>query len=270
MATAFAAASHLAAGGQVPPVLLVLLSLALSGPVCMALAGRVLSRSLLLAGVLVSQGVFHLIFTVAGSVTTVVDATHHAALSSPPVGPALVLQAQAHAVHGGTGMLVFHVLAAAATYGFLRHGEVALVGLLDALRLRVPPAVRQHRMEIPSDAQGGSPRMRRQSMALAAPISRATRVGWFARFKQPYRIADLTVGARRAPPAEILADGPACGHRAGHPIPLDLQLHLCQDGRNGAAPRRIRGCLPTPPRPGRHTPPSFCSPALRRRPALSA
>ena len=137
MATAFAAASHVAAGGQVPPVLLVLLSLALSGPVCMALAGRVLSRSFLLTGVLVSQGVFHLLFTSAGSVTTVVDTTHHTVVSSPPVGPALVLQAQAPAVHGGTGMLVFHVLAAAATYAFLRHGEVALVGLLDALRLRV-------------------------------------------------------------------------------------------------------------------------------------
>ena len=139
MATAFAAASHLAAGGHVPPVLLVLLSLALSGPVCMALAGRVLSRSSLLTGVLVSQGVFHLLFSIAGSVTTVADATHHAALSSPSIGPALVLQAQAqaHAVNGGTGMLVFHVVAAAATYGFLRHGEVAVVDLLDALRLRV-------------------------------------------------------------------------------------------------------------------------------------
>jgi hypothetical protein len=137
MATAFAAASHVAAGGQVPPVLLVLLSLALSGPVCMALAGRVLSRSSLLAGVLVSQGVFHLLFTVAGSVATVADATHHAAVSSPPLGPALVLQAQDHAAHGGTGMLVFHVLGAAATYAFLRHGEVTLVGLLDALRMRV-------------------------------------------------------------------------------------------------------------------------------------
>ncbi|MGX5359030.1 hypothetical protein [Kocuria sp. KH4] len=137
MATAFAAASHVVAGGQVPPLLLVLLSLALSGPVCMALAGRVLSRSLLLAGVLVSQGVFHLIFTVAGSVTTVVDATHHAQVSTPAIGPALVLQAQAPAVHGGPGMLDFHVLAAAVTYGFLRRGEVALVGLLDALRLRV-------------------------------------------------------------------------------------------------------------------------------------
>ena len=139
MATAFAAASHLAAGGHVPPVLLVLLSLALSGPVCMALAGRVLSRSSLLTGVLVSQGVFHLLFSIAGSVTTVADATHHAALSSPSIGPALVLQAQAqaHAVNGGTGMLVFHVVAAAATYGFLRHGEVAVVDMLDALRLRV-------------------------------------------------------------------------------------------------------------------------------------
>ena len=140
MATAFAAASHLAAGGHVPPVLLVLLSLALSGPVCMALAGRVLSRSSLLTGVLVSQGVFHLLFSIAGSVTTVADATHHAALSSPSIGPALVLQAQAqaHAVNGGTGMLVFHVVAAAATYGFLRHGEVAVVDLLDALTARAP------------------------------------------------------------------------------------------------------------------------------------
>lgn len=91
--------------------------------------------------------------------------------------------------------------------------------------------------------------MRRQSMALAAPISRATRVGWFARFKQPYRIADLTVGARRTPPAEVLAGGPACGHRAGNPIPFDLQLHLSQDDRNGAATRCIGVCLPTPPRP---------------------
>ena len=50
IATSAAALSHAAAGGQAPPVVLVLLSLALSGPLCMALAGRVLSRSSLLLG----------------------------------------------------------------------------------------------------------------------------------------------------------------------------------------------------------------------------
>ena len=34
-------------------------------------------------------------------------------------------------------MLAFHLLAAAGTYGFLRHGEKAVVALLDTLRLRV-------------------------------------------------------------------------------------------------------------------------------------
>ena len=151
MATACAAASHLAAGGHVPPVLLVLLSLALSGPVCMALAGRVLSRSSLLTGVLVSQGVFHLLFSIAGSVTTVADATHHAALSSPSIGPALVLQAQAqaHAVNGGTGMLVFHVVAAAATYGFLRHGEA---DILLASRAADAVARSPRRLEAPCES----------------------------------------------------------------------------------------------------------------------
>lgn len=137
MATGFAAASHVAAGGHLPPMMLVVLSLALSGPVCMALAGRVLSRSMLLAGVLASQAVFHLLFAVAGSVTTVVDATHHATAVSPPTGPDLVLQAQAHLVRGDTGMLICHVVAAAVTYGFLRHGEVAVIGLLEALELCV-------------------------------------------------------------------------------------------------------------------------------------
>ena len=137
IATAFAAASHLAAGGEVPPALLMLLSLALSGPVCMALAGRVLSRSSLLVGVAVSQGVFHLLFTVAGPVAAVGGAPHHTVGADPLGGPLLILQPQAHGVHGDLDMLAFHLLAAAATYGFLRHGEKAVVALLDTLRLRV-------------------------------------------------------------------------------------------------------------------------------------
>ena len=137
IATSFAVASHTAAGGQVPAPMLVLLSLALSGPLCVALAGRVLSRSSLLAGVLLSQGVFHALFTASGSVTTVADGTHHAVAGAPATGPVLVLEAGEHTAHGGPAMLVLHVLAAVAGYALMRHGEVAAVALLDALRLRV-------------------------------------------------------------------------------------------------------------------------------------
>lgn len=137
IATSFAAASHVAAGGQVPPLMLVLLSLALSGPLCMVLAGRVLSRSFLLAGVLASQGIFHLLFSAAGSMTTVADHTHHAVATGPAGDPALVLEAQAHAVHGGTDMVVSHVVAVMAAYVLMRRGEVTAVDLLHAVRLRV-------------------------------------------------------------------------------------------------------------------------------------
>ena len=133
IATSFAAASHTVAGGHVPPVMLVLLSLALSGPLCMILAGRVLSRSCLLAAVVLSQGIFHLLFSATGAVTTVADHTHH----TMAAGPALMLEAHASTVSGGSAMLLSHLVAAAATYGLMRHGEVAAVALLDAFQLRV-------------------------------------------------------------------------------------------------------------------------------------
>ena len=104
IATSAAALSHAAAGGQAPPVVLVLLSLALSGPLCMALAGRVLSRSSLLLGVLLSQSVLHALFAASGGAGTVAHAAHpsldhaaqHGATGGAP-GPALVLEVQSHA-----------------------------------------------------------------------------------------------------------------------------------------------------------------------------
>lgn len=133
IATGAAAASHAVAGGQAPPAAVLLLSLALSGPVCMALAGRVLSRSSLALGVLLSQSLLHGMFAASGGVSTVADGSHHAA----PGGPALVLQVQSHPEHGGAAMVVAHLLAALAGYALMRHGEVAAVTLLEALRLRV-------------------------------------------------------------------------------------------------------------------------------------
>lgn len=142
IATAAAVLSHAAAGGPLPPLLLVLLSLALSAPLCTALAGRVLSRSSLLAGVLLSQSVLHGLFAASGGVGTEAPAAHHGvAGGAAGAVPALVLPAQAHDGHGGAAMLVAHLLAAAAGYVLMRHGEVAAVVLLEALRLRV----RRHR-----------------------------------------------------------------------------------------------------------------------------
>lgn len=136
LATAVAAASHVAGGGPAPAPMLVLLSLALSGPVCTALAGRVLSRSAVAAGVLVSQGVFHLLFAGTGEVVVVSGDAHHAAPATEAGGPTLVLAAEPHAAHDGTTMVALHVLAAAATYGLIRHGEVSAVRVLDSLRMR--------------------------------------------------------------------------------------------------------------------------------------
>ncbi|MGX5357045.1 hypothetical protein [Kocuria sp. KH4] len=134
LATSAAAASHTVAGGQPPPALLLLLSLALSGPLCMALAGRALSRTALALSVLLSQSLFHALFAAAGTVGAVTDASHHGAAGT---GAALVLQAASPPGHGGPVMPAAHVLAALAGYALMRHGEVAVLVLLEALRLRV-------------------------------------------------------------------------------------------------------------------------------------
>jgi hypothetical protein len=203
IATSAAAISHAAAGGQAPPVVLVLLSLALSGPLCMALAGRVLSRSSLLLGVLLSQSVLHALFAASGGAGTVAHAAHpslhhaaqHGAAGGAP-GPALVLDVQSHAEHGGTAMVVSHVLAALASYVLMRHGEVAAVVLLEALRLRV----RRRRQVLPAPVVVGRPR--------------AVRAG------RPHVLTDQTLlrpvrshrgppRARRRPLLPVLLPGPA-------------------------------------------------------------
>ncbi|MEX5234483.1 hypothetical protein [Kocuria arenosa] len=198
IATSAAVLSHAAAGGQTPPAVLVLLSLALSGPLCMALAGRVLSRSSLLLGVLLSQSVLHALFAGSGGVGTVAGTTHpslhHAAQHG--AGPALVLEVQSHAGHGGTAMLVSHGLAALAAYALMRHGEVAAVVLLEALRLRV----RRRRQLPPAPVVVGRPR--------------AVRAG------RPHVLTDQTLlrpvrshrgppRARRRPLLPVLLPGPA-------------------------------------------------------------
>lgn len=137
IATGLGAASHAAVDATWPPVILMLLSAALAAPVCMLLAGRVLSRVSVAAAVAMSQGLFHSVFAQAGHGITTVDHTHHAAGAVAEGTPQLVVTTAPNLVHHGAGMLGAHIIAAVATYLLLRHGEVAVVRLVDAVSLRV-------------------------------------------------------------------------------------------------------------------------------------
>ncbi|MEX5272358.1 hypothetical protein RF638_00195 [Kocuria sp. CPCC 205235] len=137
IATSLGAASHAAVDGTWPPVILILLSAALAAPVCMLLAGRVLSRVSVAAAVVASQGLLHGLFAQSGHGVTAVDHTHHVTGAVAEGTPQLVVTLAPDLAHHGAGMLAAHVIAAAATYALLRHGEVAAVRLLDAVSLRV-------------------------------------------------------------------------------------------------------------------------------------
>ncbi|RKQ34862.1 PDZ domain-containing protein [Kocuria tytonis] len=136
VATTLAAGSHAAMDGTWPSPIIVALSTCLAAPVCMLLAGRVLSRGSVVCAVVVSQTLLHTLFAQSGGVAHAVDHSHHQ-LAAAADGPAVVVSVLPGSAHHGTGMLVAHGVAALATYLLLRHGEMAVFRLLDALSLRV-------------------------------------------------------------------------------------------------------------------------------------
>ena len=136
VATFVAAGSHILAGGDAPELPLLLLALALSGLACTALTGRGLSLWRLSAGVALSQGLFHWLFSGAAAPHgTIGPASGHLA-HSPALEPAGRILASA-ADHTSPVMWLGHAVAALLTVAFLRHGEVAVVRLVRAMRLRV-------------------------------------------------------------------------------------------------------------------------------------
>lgn len=139
LATFLAAASHGIAGGSTP-YLAVLVSLALSGMVCVGLAGKQLSLPRILAGVALSQGVFHVLFEFlstapAASTIPVFGGTAHGehshdALLLPMVGRSADTLA---GMGTSSGMLVSHVVAGLLTAALVRHGEQLWWALLAAV-----------------------------------------------------------------------------------------------------------------------------------------
>lgn len=169
-ATSIAAFSHVLAGGAVPAAAVLLLSLVLSGLVCTVLAGKTLltgkalhaggplSLWRLSAGVLCSQALFHGLFSMAPAGTTAGMTTGpaatmahdmagmghagHAARSMAPVpGSVATDGSMALMDHSSPLMWLGHVVAAVFTIAVLRHGEVTLLKLLAALRMRLLPVI---------------------------------------------------------------------------------------------------------------------------------
>lgn len=142
--TFVAALSHTLGGGATPGLLAVVVSLAFAGIVSIALAGRTLSTWRLSAAVLLSQLIFHGLFSLGGAggslLTTTAAHTHHAGNTA-----VLVSSAASAAMPGtdhGLMMSVAHVVAAVITVVALRFGERAFWGLFTTAAMALKTLVR--------------------------------------------------------------------------------------------------------------------------------
>lgn len=132
-ATVLAAVSHTVGGGSAPHPLLVLAVATVLTPLSAVLVGSAQSRGRVAATVLVSQGVFHLLFHALGSPTNADVAggaahSHHVDLTLlAPVAPVAPVSAL---------MLVAHLVAAMLTTVLIWHGEAlvaTIIGWVEAL-----------------------------------------------------------------------------------------------------------------------------------------
>ena len=155
VSTFVAALSHAAAGSQAPSLVAVALCLVVASFACIALAGHRLTPWRTAAAVLVSQAVYHALFTaipaVSGSAESVfgmsgahVHGHDHAAASLPSASSsaadaAMGMSAAGSHAHGAGHsdalMWAAHGLAALVTVAVVLHGERVFWRLFDTLRL---------------------------------------------------------------------------------------------------------------------------------------
>ncbi|PQZ96395.1 hypothetical protein CQ018_03840 [Arthrobacter sp. MYb227] len=154
--TCLAAASHTLADGVAPPLVIVGLVLAISGVICTALAAATFSLLRTALAVLLSQGLYHLVFGLFGHHAsgghvrsiggTGVHANHTMALS---IEPSLGLSPDLGASDGHL-MVASHLVAAVLTIATLRKGELAAATLLDSILLCIPRRILYARIWQPS------------------------------------------------------------------------------------------------------------------------
>jgi hypothetical protein len=142
VSTFVAALSHTLGGGSAPSLLAVVVSLAFAGIVCVGLAGRTLSFWRGAVSVLVSQVIFHGLFSLGatggmlGADAIAASAIHqHSAL--PGLIDPTALATSAHIPHNGVAMWLAHLGAAIVTILALRYAERAFWSLVENVRLGI-------------------------------------------------------------------------------------------------------------------------------------
>jgi hypothetical protein len=121
-AVLLAAVSHTVGGGSAPDALVIVAVAALVWPLCTLLVGRRLGPLGLAIAVVVAQGALHAAFAATSGWTPLhPDGGHEHGLSASPIA-ALAEPASV----AGTPMLAAHLVAAAAAFVLLRHGEHAV------------------------------------------------------------------------------------------------------------------------------------------------
>lgn len=155
--TFVAALSHTLGGASVPGLLAVVVSLAFAGMVCVALSGRTLSFWRGATSVLISQFIFHGLFSLGapggalGAEAIAASGTHqHAAL--PGLIDPMVSSSAAHASHNGTVMWLAHFGAAMVTILALRYAERAFWSLVGNVRLGIRTLLIPAQLDVPVTA----------------------------------------------------------------------------------------------------------------------
>lgn len=130
--TAVAALSHALAGGGAPSTLSLVIAVAFSALVCVALTGRRLSAGRMSAAVALSQFAFHGVFAglgASGHTAATLESAAHGAHTVASIGLSVVPETTHHT---SGWMWLAHALAALATIVVLRRGEAAFWGMRDA------------------------------------------------------------------------------------------------------------------------------------------
>jgi len=132
-----AALFHTAAGGGVPSVLAVTLSLAFAIPVCSVLAGRHLSLWRLSASVIASQLAFHVLFSLGASHDTFTGASGHIHAGSHITLVSGTATAHMTMLPDSPLMWLGHLSAALVTITALSYGEASVRSMAHTAALRV-------------------------------------------------------------------------------------------------------------------------------------
>lgn len=157
-ATFVAAFSHVLAGGLMPSVFAVGASLALSGLVCVALAGKTLSLTRLAISVAASQALFHYIFSSSAVPLPAVEHAHH---------PQAALITAVGDQHHSPSMWLAHVAAAIVTLLALRFAEASFWRTIEIARLFVRTVIAA--LGVVVTALGVTPRHPVTELALTPP-----------------------------------------------------------------------------------------------------